>query len=308
MRPGAWGQIAVQTDAQSIHETDSIEIQVQATGMNLEPPDFSPIERDFEILSSRSNSQYRSVNGRVNAWTRWTLNAKPRRTGRLVIPALELDGHRSQPVTIAVKPLNAQVRAAIDALVFFELEVTPEPVYVQAQLLFVRRLFYADGAQLYGDMPAPPEISDAIVESLGQASSTTATRQGRRYGVIEQRYAVFPERSGTITIPAAAVSGSIRLPSEFDMRRRTGVRVQSEVLEIKVLPIPMDYPAAAPWLPGASGGNRRGMGRWPGDCARNAGGAHPDCPCGRHRRLDHPTARRSPTRLDPWLSGSAGVA
>jgi hypothetical protein len=246
---GAWGQITVQTDARSIHETDNIEIHVQATGINLEAPDFSPIERDFEILSSRSNSQYRSVNGRVDAWTRWTLTAKPKRTGRLTIPALELDGHRSQPVTVTVKPLNAEVRAAIDALVFFELEVTPEPVYVQAQLLFVRRLFYADGTQLYGDMPAPPEISDAIVETLGQASSTTATREGRRYGVIEQHYAVFPERSGTITIPAAAVSGSVRLPPEFGMRRRTGVRVQSEVLQIRVLPIPTGYPASAPWLP-----------------------------------------------------------
>jgi hypothetical protein len=245
----AQAQITVQTDAQSIHETDSLEIQVQATGMNLDAPDFSPIERDFEILSSRSNSQYRSVNGRVDAWTRWTLSAKPRRTGRLTIPALELDGHRSQPVTVTVKPLDANVRAALDALVFFELEVTPKPVYVQAQLLLVRRLFYADGAQLYGDMPAPPDIQDAIVESLGQARSTTATREGRRYGVIEQRYAVFPERSGTITIPAAAVSGSVRLPREFDMRRRTGVRVQSEVLTIDVLPIPGDYPAAAAWLP-----------------------------------------------------------
>ena len=246
---GAQAQITVQTDARSIHETDSLEIQVQATGMNLDAPDFSPIERDFEILSSRSNSQYRSVNGRVDAWTRWTLTAKPKRTGRLTIPALELDGHHSEPVRVTVKPLDANVRAALDALVFFELEVTPEPVYVQAQLLLVRRLFYADGAQLYGDMPAPPDIQDAIVESLGQARATTATREGRRYSVIEQRYAVFPERSGTITIPAAAVSGSVRLPREFDMRRRTGVRVQSEVLTIDVLPIPSGYPAAAAWLP-----------------------------------------------------------
>ena len=158
---GAQAQITVQTDPRSIHETDSLEIQVQATGMNLDAPDFSPIERDFEILSSRSNSQYRSVNGRVDAWTRWTLTAKPKRTGRLTIPALELDGHHSEPVTVTVKPLDANVRAALDALVFFELEVTPEPVYVQAQLLLVRRLFYADGAQLYGDMPAPPDIQDA---------------------------------------------------------------------------------------------------------------------------------------------------
>ena len=249
MASGARAQISVQTDARSIHETDSIEIQVTATGMNRDTPDFGPIEQDFEILSSRSNSQYRSVNGRVDAWTRWTLNAKPKRTGQLTIPALELDGQRSQPVTVEVKPLDAEVRAAIDALVFFELEVTPEPVYVQAQLVLVRRLFYADGAQLYGDMPAVPEISDAIVETLGQASSTTTTRNGRRYGVIEQHYAVFPERSGTLTIPAASVSGSVRLPREFDMRRRTGVRVQSEVRQVTVLPIPPGYPATAPWLP-----------------------------------------------------------
>ena len=104
---GAQAQITVQTDAQSIHETDGLEIQVQATGMNLDAPDFSPIEQDFEILSSRSNSQYRSVNGRVDAWTRWTLSAKPKRTGRLTIPALELDGQSFQqrllPVVLQVQ-------------------------------------------------------------------------------------------------------------------------------------------------------------------------------------------------------------
>ena len=64
--------------------------------------------------------------------------------------------------------------------------------------------------------------------------------------MIEQRFAIFPERSGDLTIPPATVTGSVRLP---DTGRRIGVDVSSDTLKITVLPIPAEYPRDAPWLP-----------------------------------------------------------
>src|SRR4029077_19468430 len=59
---------------------------------------------------------------------------------------------------------------------------------------------------------------------------------------------VFPERSGDLTIPAATVTGSVRL-ADSGIGRRIGVDVSSDTLKVTVLPIPAEYPRDAPWLP-----------------------------------------------------------
>jgi hypothetical protein len=126
-----------------------------------------------------------------------------------------------------VKELDPQLRRAIAQTVFFETAYTPKQVYVQSQIVVTRRLFYVNGAQLYGDMPNTPEIPGAMVKLLGESEHSTAVRDGRQYGMIEQRFAVFPERSGDLTIPAATVTGSVRLArlrygSPYRRRRQLG--------------------------------------------------------------------------------------
>jgi hypothetical protein len=132
--------------------------------------------------------------------------------------------------------------------VFFESELTNDPVYVRAQTVLIRRLFYSSDAQIYSDLPGLPEIADAVVVPLGQATSTTALRDGQRYGVIEQRFAIIPEQSGTLLIPAISVTSSVRLDAG-GRSRRSGVRIGTEPIPLEVLPIPPEYPAAHPWLP-----------------------------------------------------------
>ncbi|MDP6374473.1 MAG: BatD family protein [Pseudomonadales bacterium] len=235
--------------AETVDEMESVTLTVRATGDNqVQSVDTSPLEADFEVLNTSTNSQFRSVNGRVESWVEYQFVLRARRTGTLTIPPLSVGSEFSDPMQLSVHALDPEVRDAIDTMVFFETSAEPNRVYVQAQTLLTRRLFYTSGVQIYSDLPGAPEIADAVVIPLGTTTPSTTSRDGRTYGVVEQRFAIFPERSGVLTIPEISVTSSIRMRTRGRIRR-SGVRVRSERLDIEVMPIPDVYPPNQPWLP-----------------------------------------------------------
>ena len=235
-------------DRSTILESQTIELTLRSSSQG--DPDFSVLEEQFNILGTRTNSQYQSVNGRVSSWIDWSLTLEPKSTGKITIPALSLNSETSEPIIIQVNALDPELRTAIQSLVFFETGISAESVYVQAQLLFTRKLYYARGAQLYGETPGVPEIENAVVATIGPSAPVSIDLNGRSYTMIEQKFAIYPEQSGQMTIPAAAASGNVRLrPQPGFVGGRTRIRAVSEALNITVKPIPAHYPASQPWLP-----------------------------------------------------------
>jgi hypothetical protein len=250
----AWASLRATLESSTIHEHETVRLTVRVLGDGgpMGEPDFSQLEDDFEILSTRTSSEFSSIGGRIQSWTAWIMTLQPKRTGRIEIPAFNLGGHQSEPIELTVSPLDHRTRSFIDDQLFFETELSAREVYVQAQLLLRRTLYYAEGVQLFGELPREPEISFAMVQPLGEAEIARTTRNGQRYRVIEQRYAIFPERSGQLVIPSVAIAGSAVLPrTEGFSGRRAAVDARSDELRIAVLPVPRDYPAGVPWFPAA---------------------------------------------------------
>ncbi len=245
--PGlVFADIISTVDSTDIDEMQSVQLTVRITGTNqVDDFDLSPLEQDFEITNSTTQSQFRSVNGRVSSWVEYHIALRPLRTGTLTVPALAWRSERSAPIEVRVRPVSDTVRQEIDRLVYFEVSLDKPTVYVQAQAVLTRRLYYTVGVQIYGDLPGAPELADAVVLPLGEATSEATMLGSRRYGVLEQRYAIFPERSGELEIPGFSVTSSVRLAD----RGRRGVRVQAEAQTLRVLPVPDSYPPDLPWFP-----------------------------------------------------------
>lgn len=235
-----------------IDEMETVRLTLRIAGSaQVEAPDFSPLEQDFELLGTQNSSRISSINGRTSAIVEYQINLRPKRTGELKIPPLKVGNEFSEALTLAVRALDPGVREAIESMIFFETEFTDNPVYVQSQTILVRRLYYSAMVQIYSDLPGVPELPDAVVVPLGDTRQDTTIRNGRRYGVIEQRFAIFPENSGELTIPPISVTSSVRLQSG-GRTRRSGIRVNTETMNLQVLPIPSSYPASEPWLPAKS--------------------------------------------------------
>lgn len=245
----AYGAVSAQLSAQDIDELESVRLTIRASETRqTETLDLSHLERDFHVMGTNTSSQYRFRNGREQSWVDYQITLQPKRTGVLQIPSIKVGRDDTPELTLRVRALSSETRDKIKELVFFETELSSSEVYVQAQVVFTRRLLYSEGVQLYSDLPGAPELPNAVVLTLGETSAGSVRRDGKVYGVVEQRYAIFPEASGRLILPSISVTASVRLV-ENNRYSRKGVRIGTSEAVIYVLPVPAGYPSDQPWLP-----------------------------------------------------------
>ena len=172
----------------------------------------------------------------------------PLREGTLSVPPLTAGGRTTTPLSIRVNP--EPVIAAGDALVLFEASVDQDSVYVQAELMLTVTLQQA--INLDGGEISAFDIPDAIVEPLERRSFQRRTGN-RTWLVTELRYAVYPQKSGALTIPAVGFTAREVQPGRSLLGARLGrrLRMASEPIEINVKSVPASFPGAV-WLPARS--------------------------------------------------------
>ena len=250
----AWAQApwaSLSRTTMSEGETVTLEIEV-AEQMQGSGPDLQPLEADFHVLGQSRSTQLRLVNGRQSASTKWIIELEPKRRGELRIPALWVGGEATSPLTLKVVRQQSLGAGGQAQDFFLEVEVEPKNPYVQAQVRYTVRLFYAV-ALLEGNLDAPV-AKDVVSEQIGDDVSYTSIRHGRRYQVFERRYAVFPEKSGEVIIPAMTFQGRAasnthgRSLSERLFNRGRRLRLKGDDVVLAVRPRPEGY-RGTQWLP-----------------------------------------------------------
>ncbi len=257
----SWAAVQASVDRSKIYESETVTLTLTVTGDSDAEPDFSAVEQAFELLATSQSSSYRYINGQMSAKKSWFVTLAPKRQGRLTIPAIAVGSERSEPLTVEVlAPAAAEHLDEVPAI-FIETEVEPEgEAYVQGQIAFSLKIFYA--TELQSGRLSDLVIDNAVVQPLGDDKSYQALRHGKRFNVIERRYAIFPQASGQLTIPQMSFRGSVRMAQQagrravdpfFDPFGRLGsgskqVRVRSEAVTLTVKPRPADSKGAW-WLP-----------------------------------------------------------
>jgi hypothetical protein len=230
-------------------ETVTLVLQTDDPSQSLEA-DFSVLENDFLLLDRRSETQMSIVNGKQTAVVRLLLTLEPRRNGDLQVPALQFPGARTEPLLLNVEPAPELAPGDMPP-VFIELALEPEdgPFYVHSQMSLTVKIFYQQNlTEATINPPAPEQASVRLLDEV----PFPAERNGTRYRVLQRRYAIFPERSGTLVIPPMRLTGRLieRSSERLWQPSVRGRRVsqESESLTIEVLPRPEDFQGAY-WLP-----------------------------------------------------------
>lgn len=248
---GAADQARAWLDRDSMQLGETVTLNIETNGAAGEP-DFSPLQGDFELLNRSNSSSVSIVNGSASSTQLWAIGLRPRREGKLTIPALSVGKVKTQAVelTVGAAPVVASASPGDD--LFVELSADPLNAYVQQQVRVTLKLYYAinltDGG--LDELTA----SDAVVQKLGQDRSYDAELAGRRYRVLERRYAVTAEKSGTLQLPAVNFRGRALAgndPNAMFFGRGRAVSARSEALSIEIRPRPAEA-AAGPWLPAQS--------------------------------------------------------
>ncbi|MFA6052378.1 MAG: BatD family protein [Methylobacter sp.] len=200
-------QIDVSLDRNPVSLDESFEIIFTAAESPDGAPDFSPLEQDFEILSQSQSSNSSWVNGQSSKTIQWTLNVMAKHPGSLIIPPVRFGNDVSQTASILVTQGTANKAVDTDEDLFLEAEATPESPYVQSQVLYTARLYRR--VDIVQASLNEPELADAVIEKLGEDSNYNTQINGVNYLVTERKYAVFPQKSGSVTIKPLVLTAEV---------------------------------------------------------------------------------------------------
>lgn len=254
--PAFGGELTAEPDKTQLYEGDVLTLTVKGSTKidislssifdfdvsSLPAPDIEKVSPDFDILARNQRYSIRSVNGDTVGEITWTYQLSPKSTGKLTIPALSFQDAVSDPVTIEVTNSAPPDQASENRDSFIELTADKAEVYVQEQLILTVRLFFR-GNLIRGEL-SDPQHPNAVIEPLGKQKESSSLRDGVRYRMVERRYALFPQKTGSLNLPAIRFEGQARSP-DGSLRF---LRDSAELFEVQVKDVPAEF-SGSTWLP-----------------------------------------------------------
>lgn len=253
-------QLTASVSRNQIGIDESLTLQLTLSGDNDAEPDLTPLNQDFDIASRSQSSSVNIINGSVSRSKVWSLVLLPRHSGSLTIPPLCSGSNCSQPRTIAVSEQPPADNSS--APVILETEVSAPSVVVQQQLRYTVRILLRQPLAQASLSELTPQGVETTIHQPGEDVRYETQRGSYNYQVIERNYALFPQHSGTLHLPAQMLDGIMRTSrttarsafaspfDPFDLMGQQGqrIRVRSKDLSVNVIAAPQHDPQQ-PWLP-----------------------------------------------------------
>lgn len=128
-----------------------------------------------------------------------------KQAGTITIPQLQVGGVSTEPLTVNVVESSTATGTSLD--IFFENEVVPQKAFLQQQVVYTIRLYFPEAFQ--PSSLTTPEPVNTLRRQLGDDHFDQVERDGRTYHVMERSYALFPQVSGRLEIPAPILDGTL---------------------------------------------------------------------------------------------------
>ncbi|RUR13833.1 BatD family protein [Legionella sp. km772] len=233
-------QVQVNPSPVTINETFQLTLtqsDAQAGGV----PDLSVLQKEFIILGTARQVNYSVINGQSTSTSQWVVTLKPLKTGVLSIPAIKMGAESSAPMTINVEAAGTkQDNSDFDQQdLLLKTSVNQDRPYVNQEIIYTVKI-YNSKRLLDADYEAP-KADNGLIIPLGDTKQYQTVQNNTSYVVEEQKYAVFPQKSGEFTISSPSFTA---LVYGFDPQR---VKVSDKATKLTIQPIPPQYQGA--WLP-----------------------------------------------------------
>ena len=204
-------------------------------------PDLIPLEQDFNIVGTERRMSYTVVNGQAKSFSQWSILLVAQKTGMLTIPAIKIGQQSSAPTQIEVTNAATSRTKSIskeseDVLLIGEASST-EP-FLNEQVIYTVKLF--NRRQLIDAVYQAPTVEDALLIPLGKGRHARTSLNGESYSIEEQKYAIFPQKSGTLVIHPPTLTALV-----YDEIPRQ-VKVKGKAIQLTVKPMPA---SSKTWLP-----------------------------------------------------------
>lgn len=217
-------------------------------------PDFTPLEKDFEIISTAKRSSVSIVNGAVEAKTQWRVSIQAKRAGKFSLPPIRFGNESSKEQALTIGKGEKQTNSKAKN-VFLKTEVSQLSPYVSEQILYKIKLFY-QSTLTSGRLTHTPNIPNTSIMKIGEVKEYQTRVNNKLYQVNEQTYALFPQKTGKLVIQSPVFEGAVSRSHYSNMNQllldmNKPIRLRGETQTLTVKPIPASF-TGTHWLPAKS--------------------------------------------------------
>ena len=249
-------EISLSIDRQGIKLDESFNLIFTANKEPDSEPDFSPLNKEFDVLGQRKSSNVNIINGRMQQSITWNVTLMAKRPGEIVIPEINFGKDKTSQAKITI--LENQNDPSEPETIFLETTVDTASPYVQGQVLFSVRLYFSQ-TPVNAALSEPEFQAGAVIlQKLGDDKSYTKSINNTVYEVVERTYALFPQSSGELVVPSLTFRGEIGGTRNgffsdpfFGGKKGKTIIKRSKPITLTVKPIPETF-AGSDWLPAKS--------------------------------------------------------
>ncbi len=258
-------EMHIAPDTIGVEDQAFLAITVSGSG-SLPEPDLPNLSM-FEVSSQGTSTNISIVNGSMESTHAYNYMIFPKRQGTFVIKPASVvykrKRYESKEVILTVldagvgtpKTLEkaAESKDGENRDIFLLAELNKKKVYVNEQVTLTIKFCHAVSLLSQPDY-TPPQVTDFWSDAIEPQRTYYQNINGRRYSVIEINTALFPTRSGELSIGQAMLSVNVQAQSKrsrdpfggfgsfFDRGQTKTIRTQP--LKIEVLPLPTENKSA----------------------------------------------------------------
>ena len=170
-------------------------------------PDLTPLEQDFTVLGTQHSVSYTVINGTSHSVNQWIVLLNPKRSGIIPIPAIQIGQQSSTPSQIKISANQQQDNISGSQGTILKATIDQPNPFINQQVIYTVKL-YTNQRMLEAEYQ-PPTIEDALLIPLGEGRRYHTTLNNREYAVDEQQYAIFPQKSGELTLAPPALNALV---------------------------------------------------------------------------------------------------
>ncbi len=237
--------IHVRVDRTQIELNETFTLIFEASESPDDDPDFSPLEKDFQVLAKSTSSNMSIINGEYKRSKKWSVSLIALHEGSLSIPAISFGSDSSPAYQINImQPQKSTGKAGEDFI--SELEIDTTSVYTQAQIIVTQRLLSSKNITAYEFSALKTRGIEVVQEKLGELKQYQSKRGNKPYLILEQSYALYPQSAGNLIIEPSIASARIALQNQrsnrsgFDPFRSNTKTVRrssdKKTIEVKAIP------------------------------------------------------------------------
>jgi hypothetical protein len=218
----SWAAVTASLDKAQVAVGEHLRLVVTNTGNGDQQPDISALRQDFDILGTQRGTSVQIVNGRMFSQTQFSVLMAPKHAGTIHIGPIVWGGEQSAALELTVgagaNPANPGATthganansssSAAESQITLSGTLDQKQPYVQSAVVLSLRLNV--GVQMAQASLDLQGNSDVLVRQIGQDLQHTESRNGRVYQVIERKYLLIPQRSGTISLKGPLLQAQVQ--------------------------------------------------------------------------------------------------